>query len=107
MDVILEGGLMGLDYMNLEERAKKKGMSVDGQWIKENETKDMLNIDSNVQKNLKYMNIDSDILVLDENSLEKNNEKNLQNDFQFYSKEILKSIEDSIENMSEEKGRSK
>ena len=53
---------MGIDNMNLEQRARNDGRAIDSQWIHENEANEMLNMDPNVSSRLQQMDLDQDIL---------------------------------------------
>lgn len=91
---------MGLDYMNLEERAKKNGRAIDSQWIHENEANEMLNLESN---GLKHMDVDSDILESMQQTSQNNfNSQSVKSNFDDFANDILGVIDSAIADMDDE-----
>ncbi len=91
---------MGLDNMNLEERAKKNGRAIDSQWIHENEANEMLNLESN---GLKHMDVDSDILESMQQTSQNNfNSQSVQSNFDDFANDILDAIDSAIADMDDE-----
>ena len=91
---------MGLDNMNLEQRAKKNRRAIDSQWIRENEVNEMLNLDSN---GLKHMDVDSDILEsMQQTSQNDFNSQSVQSNFDDFANDILGAIESAIADIDDE-----
>lgn len=91
---------MGLDNMNLEQRAKQNGRAIDSQWIRENEANEMLDLES---KGLKHMDVDSDILE----SMQQNSQNNFisqsdQSNFEDFANDILGAIDSAIADIDDQ-----
>ena len=90
---------MGIDNMNLLEKAKKNGRAIDAQWIRENESNEMFN-----SNGLKYMDIDSDILLSDQYSSDNNMDvdENSSSNFDGFADDILGTINSAIDDLDSE-----
>lgn len=91
---------MGIDNLNLGQRARRDSRALDEQWIHENESNEMFRLYSNGLSGLQHMDIDSDILDL----LDSQNEvitptisSDESNSYDEIAKQILDMIDAAIE----------